>query len=78
MASIDSQVQELQKLASELGLTVVGVLSESQSAKAPGRPVFDQLLNSIKTGEADGILCWKLNRLARNPIDGGQISWMLQ
>ncbi len=78
MASIDSQLQELQKLASELHLNVVEVLSESQSAKAPGRPIFSVLLAKIQAGEADGILCWKLNRLARNPIDGGQISWMLQ
>ncbi len=78
MASIDSQVQELQKLAAELRLEVVDVLSESQSAKAPGRPVFNTLLARIQAGEADGILCWKINRLARNPIDGGQISWLLQ
>ncbi len=78
MASIDSQVQELRKLASELNLEVVDVLSESHSAKAPGRPVFNILINSIKTGKADGILCWKLNRLARNPVDGGEISWLLQ
>ena len=78
MASIDSQVQELRKLASDLNLQVVDVLSESGSAKAPGRPVFNSLLNRIKTGKADGILCWKLNRLARNPVDGGEVSWMLQ
>lgn len=78
MASIDSQVLELQKLALEHNLEVVEILSESKSAKAPGRPVFNILINSIKTGKADGILCWKLNRLARNPVDGGEISWLLQ
>ena len=78
MASIDSQVEELKKLASEMNLNVVEVLSESKSAKEPGRPVFNSLLNRIKTGKADGIICWKLNRLARNPVDGGEISWMLQ
>lgn len=78
MASIDSQIAELQKIADEMGLDVVDRFSESQSAKAPGRPVFNQMLMRIQAGEADGILCWKLNRLARNPIDGGQISWMLQ
>jgi len=36
------------------------------------------MLERIHKGEAEGILTWKLNRLARNPIDGGQISWMLQ
>ena len=36
------------------------------------------MIERIHNGEANAILCWKLNRLARNPIDGGQISWMLQ
>lgn len=78
MASIDSQISELQEIADEMNLEIVDSFSESQSAKAPGRPIFNQMLMRIQAGEADGILCWKLNRLARNPIDGGQISWMLQ
>lgn len=78
MASIDDQLAEMQRLASSLGLVVVDILSESRSAKAPGRPVFADLLKRIKKGEASGILAWKLNRLARNPVDGGQISWLLQ
>ncbi len=76
--SIDDQIEELKKLAKNGGLEVVEILSEAKSAKAPGRPVFDEMLARISRGEANGILCWKLNRLARNPIDGGNISWMLQ
>ena len=78
MASIDSQVDELKKLAKDLNLEIIDILQESQSAKGPGRPIFNEMLVRISKGEATGILCWKLNRLARNPIDGGQISWMLQ
>ncbi len=78
MASIDSQINELTKMAQENNLNVIDVLSESKSAKAPGRPVFAEMMQRIKKGEADGIICWKLNRLARNPIDGGEISWILQ
>jgi len=78
MASIDSQIDELTKLAQENNLKVVKVFSESKSAKAPGRPIFADMMQRIKKGEADGIICWKLNRLARNPIDGGEVSWMLQ
>ena len=48
------------------------------SAKIPGRPVFNEMMARIQRGEARGILCWKLDRLARNPVDGGQISWLLQ
>jgi DNA invertase Pin-like site-specific DNA recombinase len=36
------------------------------------------MLARIEKGEAQGIICWKLDRLARNPIDGGQIGWFLQ
>ncbi len=35
-------------------------------------------MNRIARGEANGILCWKLDRLARNFIDGGKVIEMLQ
>ncbi len=76
--SIDAQKRELLEFAKEHGLEIVQILEESQSAKAPGRPVFTNMIERINRGEADGLLVWKLNRLARNPIDGGTISWMLQ
>jgi DNA invertase Pin-like site-specific DNA recombinase len=76
--SIESQINELKRLAERLNLTVIDILSEARSAKAPGRPVFNEMIKKINQGKADGIICWKLDRLARNPIDGGQIIWMLQ
>lgn len=76
--SIESQENELQKLAKELKLSVIETLAESKSAKAPGRSVFNQMIQGIQNGEAQGIVCWKLDRLARNPVDGGQILWLLQ
>ena len=78
VASIDSQIDELTKLAQRDNLEVIDILSESQSAKAPGRPVFNEAITRIHHNEAQGILCWKLDRLARNPVDGGNINWMLQ
>jgi DNA invertase Pin-like site-specific DNA recombinase len=78
VASIDDQRDEMLAIAKRLGLNIVAVFEESQSAKEPGRPVFNNMLDRVKSGEADGILCWKLNRLARNPVDGGQIQWLLQ
>ncbi len=44
----------------------------------PGREIYADMIARVKKGEAKGIICWKLNRLARNPIDGGEISWMIQ
>ena len=77
--SIDDQLHELRQLAAGRGLQVVGELTESKSAKTPGaRPVFAELVSRLQEGQADGILCWHVNRLFRNPVDFGTISWMLQ
>lgn len=76
--SIDSQMKELQAVAGKLNLSIADVLTEAQSAKAPGRPVFNAMMQRIYRGEAQGILCWKLDRLARNPVDGGSIIWALK
>jgi DNA invertase Pin-like site-specific DNA recombinase len=73
--SIDSQVRELKDFARSQGLEIVAILSEARSAKAPGRAVFGELLQAVAQRKADGILCWKLDRLARNPVDGGALIW---
>lgn len=78
MQSIESQIEELTKLAKQNNAEIVEIFSEAKSAKSPGRDVFNKMMQRIKKGEANGIVCWKLNRLARNPIDGGEISWTLQ
>ena len=76
--SIGSQINELMSLAKKLGIEIVDTLQEAKSAKAPGRQVFDEMMRRINAGEVDGILCWKLDRLARNPIDGGAIIWTIK
>lgn len=78
VASIDSQISVLTDLAKREGFEIIDTLCESQSAKAPGRPIFSKMLEKVYKGQAQGIICWKLDRLARNPVDGGQINWMLQ
>jgi len=76
--SIDAQLSELRAFAKRENLHIVETFIEKRSAKIPGRPIFTDMLSRIEKGEAQGVICWKLDRLARNPIDGGQISWMLQ
>ena len=77
--SIDDQVNRLKKLANDLNLDIKKTYTEAKSAKKPNdRPVFDEMIRRIENGEADGILCWHLNRLSRNPIDSGKLSWLLQ
>jgi site-specific DNA recombinase len=76
--SIESQTRELEQLAAKLNLPVTEVLTESKSAKDPGRPVFNQMMQRLYRGEAAGIICWKLDRLARNPVDGGSVIWAIK
>ena len=76
--SIESQTRELEQVAAKLNLPIAEVLTESKSAKDPGRPVFNQMMQRLYRGEAAGIICWKLDRLARNPVDGGSVIWAIK
>ena len=75
--SLESQISELERFAKKEQLRVVARFQESRSAKTPGRPVFNEVLRRIEKGEADGILAWHPDRLARNALDGGQIIHLL-
>lgn len=75
--SIESQRAELQRLFAETGLNIVDAFEEAQSAKSPGRPVFTEMMRRIEAGDADGIVAWAPDRLARNSIDGGRVIYLL-
>src|SRR5688572_11868401 len=75
--SIDSQLQELRDLARTEKFSIVAELMESQTAKDPGRPIFNAMLARIEQGEAEGILAWHPDRLARNSVDGGRIIYLV-
>jgi site-specific DNA recombinase len=78
--SLDDQVKYMLEMAKRDGLNVVGEpIRESKSAKRPDcRPEFKALLKEIEDGKIDGILCWKYDRLSRNPADSGLIQQLLQ
>ncbi len=74
VASLGDQLRALKELAQYEGLVVVGKqYTESASAHELGRPDFNEMMGRIQKGEADGILVWHQNRLARNPMDGAMI-----
>ncbi len=75
--SIDGQRNTCLAYASSHGIVIVDTVIEHQSAKSPGRPLFTDMLARIKAGEADAILAYHPNRLARNSKDGGEIIYWL-
>jgi site-specific DNA recombinase len=58
-------------------IDVVDVFVEKQTAKIPGRPVFNEMVARMEAGEASGILAWHPDRLARNSVDGGKIIYLV-
>ncbi len=77
--SLESQEKVLLEMADRFKLEVADIFKEAKSAKTPEkRLVFSEMIKKIKAGKANGILCWKLDRLARNPDEAGKIIGMLQ
>ena len=75
--SIDAQISELQEFAKREKLEIVEYITESKTAKSPGREKFAEVLKLIEKGVAGGILSWHPDRLARNSIDGGRVIYLL-
>lgn len=77
--SIEDQTNKGKELAESKGLPIVEILTETKSAKNPDqRPMFNKMIQMIKSGKANGILTWAINRLSRNPLEYGLIHQMLQ
>ena len=75
--SIEGQLAELREFALKEKLQIIEEFIEKQTAKIPGRPIFNSLLNRVEKGEANGILAWHPDRLARNSVDGGRVIFLL-
>src|SRR3989339_474233 len=75
--SIEAQIVELKEFAKRDHLEITEFITEAKTAKMPGREQFALVLKRIEKGDADSILSWHPDRLARNSIDGGKIIYLL-
>ena len=75
--SIDQQIAELREFAQKANIQISEFIIEAKTAKIPGRPKFQEMIEKLERGEADGILSWHPDRLARNSMDGGKIIYLL-
>jgi DNA invertase Pin-like site-specific DNA recombinase len=76
--SLESQLSTLQRTFGDRpDIEVAAVYEEAFSAKAPGRELFNEMVARIERGDAQGIIAWAPDRLARNSIDGGKVVYLL-
>ena len=74
--SIDAQLTELREYAVRENIEISAEYVEKQSAKVPGRPIFNKMMKEIETFGGN-ILAWNPDRLARNSVDGGKVIYLL-
>ena len=71
--SIEGQEMEMAKLIEQHNIAPIFLPAEERTAHRTGRPIFDDMMDRIETGEVSVIVAWSANRLARNAWDGGRI-----
>ncbi|KKU15809.1 MAG: Recombinase, partial [Candidatus Jorgensenbacteria bacterium GW2011_GWA2_45_9] len=77
--SLEAQLHEAKEFAEHEGIEIVESFIEKKTAKVPGRPIFNSMLNKIDGGlpHLIGILAWHPDRLSRNSVDGGRLIYLL-
>ncbi len=71
--SISAQLSITREVVRRHNLHVVKELTESQSAKLTGRPIFNKLMDQLERGEIYGVIGHKPDRLSRNDTDSARI-----
>lgn len=75
--SIEKQDTQVKQIISKHDLNPDFLPPEERSAKYPGRPIFNDMMDRVERGEARYVAVWALSRLSRNPVDGGRVIYAL-
>ncbi|NCN82762.1 MAG: recombinase family protein [Candidatus Pacebacteria bacterium] len=76
--SLPAQKKELLDLAKRSGFNqIVKIYTESHSAFHPGRPEFNDMIDRLYKGEANAVMVWAGNRIARNSKDAGSFIYAM-
>ena len=75
--SIEAQLFELREYSRRENLEILKEFTEAKSAKTPGREQFAKMMDAVEQGQANGIISWHPDRLARNSIDGGKVIYLV-
>ncbi len=76
--SLSDQITTIHNFIASRSLEIVGdPLQESMSAKIPGRPIFNKIIQLIENGQANCIILLNPSRLSRNTVDTGRIIYLM-
>jgi DNA invertase Pin-like site-specific DNA recombinase len=71
--SLQEQKDAIERYAARRDLQIDSWFTEKETAAKIGRPVFNQMLRSLRRGQADGVIIHKIDRFARNLKDWAEI-----
>lgn len=71
--SIGAQLEKIQEYCQFKGHEVVAVYQDAESGKSDKRAGFDNAIQHVFNGHADGIVVYSLDRFARKALRGWQI-----
>lgn len=75
--SLQEQKDAIQRYAGHGNLEITQWFEEMETAAKRGRPVFNQMMNLLRKGKADGIVIHKIDRSARNLKDWSDLGEMI-
>lgn len=77
--SIEGQLRDCHEFARRNGLTVVGeYVDRALTGKTDKRPDFQRMLRDCERGVFKAVICWKMDRFARNRYDSAMYKYKLK
>lgn len=77
--SIEGQIRECREFAVRNGLTVVGeYVDKALTGRTDKRPDFQRMLRDSERGIFKAVICWKMDRFARNRYDSAMYKYKLK
>ena len=77
--SIEGQIRECTAYAQRNGFTIVGeYMDKALTGRTDRRPDFQRMLWDAERGAFDAVLCWKMDRFARNRYDSATYKYKLK
>ena len=77
--SIEGQLRDCREFAQKNGLTIVGeYIDKALTGRTDKRPDFQRMLRDSERGVFKAVICWKMDRFARNRYDSSMYKYKLK